>query len=231
MKEYIAETGGRYTYSDDLLNLQELSLSMTAIFEGCSNFIISGCGVDGFAISPGYVWLNGKVRRFAGCTDAVFPYYIYEKNSYDTVTYANEVNKCGRCNYLCIGGANVPDIADAVTGLVPQFIEVKPDYAPRFTDKFFGKYAVLLDTPFAKQTVRKELILAGKLSGEKDIESKTAVSVAHPSNGYVLKNIVRENGDASIGVYLNGLLVNEILVLTDGTFVFIKQGQEIARLN
>ena len=23
MKEYIAETGGRYTYSDDILNLQE----------------------------------------------------------------------------------------------------------------------------------------------------------------------------------------------------------------
>ena len=26
MKEYIAETGGRYTYSDDILNLQELAL-------------------------------------------------------------------------------------------------------------------------------------------------------------------------------------------------------------
>lgn len=32
MKEYIAETGGRYTYSDDVLNLQELALSLTALF-------------------------------------------------------------------------------------------------------------------------------------------------------------------------------------------------------
>ncbi|GAB6013566.1 hypothetical protein, partial [Viscerimonas tarda] len=131
----------------------------------------------------------------------------------------------------CIGGANVPDIADTVTGLVPQFIEIKPDYAPRFIDKFFGKYAVLLETPFARQTVKKELILAGKLSGEKDIESKTAVSVAHPSNGYLLKNMVRESGDTSVGVYLNGLLVNEIVIQTNGTFVFIRQGKEIARMD
>ena len=34
MKEYIAETGGRYTYSDDILNLQELALSMSAVFDG-----------------------------------------------------------------------------------------------------------------------------------------------------------------------------------------------------
>ena len=64
MKEYVAETGGRYTYSDDILNLQELALSMSAIFDGCSDFIISGCMVDGAVISPGYVWLGGKVRYF-----------------------------------------------------------------------------------------------------------------------------------------------------------------------
>ena len=47
MKEYIAETGGRYTYSDDILNLQELALSMSAVFDGCSDFIISGCEIEG----------------------------------------------------------------------------------------------------------------------------------------------------------------------------------------
>lgn len=46
MKEYIAETGGRYTYSDDILNLQELALSMSAVFDSCSDFIISGCEPD-----------------------------------------------------------------------------------------------------------------------------------------------------------------------------------------
>lgn len=73
MKEYVAETGGRYTYSDDILNLQELALSLNAIFDGCSDFIISGCGTDGARIAPGYVWLGGKVRRFEGATDAVYP--------------------------------------------------------------------------------------------------------------------------------------------------------------
>ena len=42
MKEYVAETGGRYTYSDDILNLQELALSMSAIFDGCSDFRLYG---------------------------------------------------------------------------------------------------------------------------------------------------------------------------------------------
>jgi polyhydroxyalkanoate synthesis regulator phasin len=231
MKEYIAETGGRYTYSDDILNLQEVALAFSAVFEGCAGFIVSGCEIAGQQISPGFVWLNGKIRRFEGCQDAVFPYYIYEKNSYDTVTYANEVNKRGRCNYLCIGGAAVPAMPDAVTGFVPQFIELKPDYSPRLIDRFFGKYALLLETPFAKQTLKKDLVLTGKFLGEKDIESKTAVSVANPANGYVLKNTVRENGDASAGVYLNGLPVNEFVIKTDGTFSFIKQGQEIARID
>ena len=70
MKEYIAETGGRYTYSDDILNLQELALSMSAVFDGCSDFIISGCEIEGPRVSPGYVWLGGKVRLFDGIADS-----------------------------------------------------------------------------------------------------------------------------------------------------------------
>lgn len=119
MKEYVAETGGRYTYSDDILNLQELALSMSAIFDGCSDFIISGCMVDGAVISPGYVWLGGKVRYFEGCADAVYPYYIYETNRHESVVYANDVNKRGRTCYLCVGGRSVPDVPDTVTGKIP----------------------------------------------------------------------------------------------------------------
>ena len=231
MKEYIAETGGRYTYSDDILNLQELSLSMTSIFSGCSNFIISGCEIFGSEITPGYVWINNKVRYFEGCKDAAFPYYIYEKNNTDTVVYANDVNKKGRYNYLCVGATLVPEQTDPVTGKVPQFIELKADYSPRFIDKFFGRYAILLETPFARQTVKKELVVAGKFTGEKDIESKTAVSVSNSQNGYSIRNIVKATGDGSIGVYLNGLPVNEIVINTNGSFSFIKQGKEIAVIN
>ncbi|GAB6119736.1 hypothetical protein [Dysgonomonas termitidis] len=231
MKEYIAETGGRYTYTDDFLNLQELTLSLTSLFEGCSNFIISGCEVSGNDISGGYVWLNKKIRRFAGAKTVGFPYFIYEANHYDTVTYANEVNKKGRVNYLCSGGAAVPGNTDGMTGRVPEFIEIKKDYAPRLTDKFFGRYAVLLETPFSKQTIKKELSIAGKLTGEKEIESKSALSVANGDNGYAIKSIVKSTGDGSVGVYLNGLPVNELIIHTDGSFSFYKQDRLLGQLS
>ena len=229
MKEYVAEKGGRYTYSDDILNLQELALSMNTIFDGCSDFIISGCTVEGSTISPGYVWLGGKVRHFEGVSDATFPYYIYESNRHESVVYANEVNKRGRTCYLCAAGKTIPTTTDPATGKIPAAIEVKPDYAPRFIDKFFGRYAVLLETPFQRQTIKKDLVLAGQFSANKDINSKTSVSVSG-ENGYSLKGVVKSDGNASLGAYLNGLLVNEIVIRTDGTFSFIKQGKELARV-
>ena len=229
MKEYVAETGGRYTYSDDILNLQALALSMSTIFDGCSDFIISGCTVEGSTISPGYVWLGGKVRYFEGVSDATFPYYIYESNRHESVVYANEVNKRGRTCYLCAAGKTIPTTTDPVTGKIPAAIEVKPDYAPRFIDKFFGRYAVLLETPFQRQTIKKDMVLAGQFTANKDINSKTSVSVSG-ENGYSLRGVVKSDGNASLGAYLNGLLVNEIVIRTDGTFSFMKQGKELARV-
>ena len=43
MKEFTSQTGGRYTYIDDIMNLQNLALAFTSIFDECDNFIISGC--------------------------------------------------------------------------------------------------------------------------------------------------------------------------------------------
>lgn len=231
MKEYIAKAGGRYTYNDDLLNLQELAMSMTAIFDGCSNFIISGCLINAGHITPGYVWINGRVRYFEGAAGVAFPYYIYEKNHYQTITYAGDVNKQGRCNFLCTGSSDIPQTNDEVTGQLPGFIEVQEDYAPRFIDKFIGRYAVLLDSPFAKQAIKKDLVLAGKLSVEKDFESKTAISVVNPANGYSLRGIVKEAGDASVGLYHNGLLVNEVVIGTDGSVTLCRQGIELCRID
>lgn len=230
MKEYVAETGGRYTYSDDVLNLQELALSLNALFDGCSNFIISGCEVNGAEITPGYVWLNGKVRYFEGCRNASLPYYIYETNRHETVTYANDINKRGRTCYLCGSGTSVPDVTDSVTGKLPSFIQFSEGYAPRLADQFFGRYAVLLDTPFSKQTIKKELVVCGPFTGQKEISSKTALSVAG-NNGYTLKQIVRTDGTGSTGAYLNGLLINEIILCTDGSIRFMKAEKEMARMN
>lgn len=231
MKEYVAQTGGRYTYADDIENLQALALSMTALFEGCEPFIISGCEIDGMRISAGYVWLGGKVRRFEGCTDAVFPYYIYELNSTESVVYANEENKQGRVCYLSAGSGSLPSAKDPVTNQTPRYIELKADYAPRLIDRFFGRYAVLTDTPFARQTVRRDLMLTGAFTADKTVTSKTSLTVVDEASGRTTQLLFKPGGDASLGAYLNGLLIGEILLTTDGQIRFMKQDRELARLS
>lgn len=200
MKEFIAEPGGRYTYADDIINLQDMVLALSSLFEECSNFIISGCRCQGAVITPGYVWLNGKVRRFEGCADASYPYYIYETNRNESVTYANEVNKRGRACYLASGGGAVPDTADPVTGAVPQFIRLTEDYAPRLADKFIGRYALMVDSPFVQQTVRKDLVLTGTLAVEKGIESRHSLLVAPAASNYVLRGYFPAAGTAQLEV-------------------------------
>lgn len=228
MKEFIAETGGRYTYTDDFLNLQELALSMTSVFADCANFIISGCEVvSDNEITSGYVWINGKVRRFEGGRGISFPYYLIENNTVESVSYANDVVKRGRNNYFCIGSQTKPGGSDGSE--VFQFIEVTKTYAPRFIDKFMGKYAVLLDTPFAKQTIKKNLVVTGNFSTDGAIESKTSVSISNTATGHVLKGIVKEDGNGTVGLYYNGLLVNELSINTDGSFTLLKQDKVIAR--
>lgn len=204
MKEFIAEAGGRYTYADDIINLQDMVLGMSALFTDCPNFIISGCVPSGSTITPGYVWIGGKVRRFEGCSDASYPYYIYEKNSNESVAYANEVNKRGRCCYLALGGVAVPETADAVTGQLPRFLEIRTDYAPRLLDKFFGRYALMTDSPFAQQTVRKDLLLTGALTVEKGIGSKHSLLVAPSGSSYVLRGYFPETGMAHIEATKSG---------------------------
>lgn len=230
MKEYIAETGGRYTYSDDILNLQELALSMTAIFGECPAFIVSGCQAEGAVIAPGYVWLGGKVRYFEGAKNATFPYYIYEKNSNESVVYANEVNKRGRCCYLCVGGTSVPQTIDPVTGLLPAFLEIAKESAPRLIGKFFGRYALLLDSPSQRQRIKKDVTFAGEVMVEKGLKSSKEVSV-QSSDGHGLKGKVKESGGVTLGAYLNELLTAEIVMDTDGSFLFLKGTTEIAKLS
>lgn len=230
MKEYIAETGGRYTYSDDILNLQELALSMTAIFGECPAFIVSGCQIEGTVIAPGYVWLGGKVRYFEGTKNAAFPYFIYEKNTHESVVYANEINKRGRSCYLCTGGSAVPLITDPVTGLSPVFLEITKESAPRLIDKFFGRYALLLDSPSQRQRVKKDVTFAGEVLVEKGIKTSKDISVQSP-DGRSLRGRIKESGAATLGVYLSELLTAEVVIDTDGSFLFMKGAMEVARLS
>ena len=134
MREYVAKTGGRYTYIEDFIGLQELSLSLASIFDGCKNFIVSGCKTSGtntnLSISAGYVYINGKIRHFEGKTiDLSTPFYIVEKNEPYDVSYAQNPTQLGYIEYGCEGVGEMP-----LDGR--QYIKITSTYIPRLKDEF-----------------------------------------------------------------------------------------------
>lgn len=182
MKEFSAQTGGRYTYADDLENLQELALAFSQIFDDCDNFIISGCEVSGSAISSGYVFLNGKIRRFSGATGITsWPQYIYEQNSTESVPYESGGAKVGRNIYGCALAKSVPVIKDVLTEKAPVSMVITATGGLRMKDAFIGKYAVLLNPSGGSQTVNnsltfsKPLTLNGELNANKEVIVKNGV--------------------------------------------------------
>lgn len=155
MKEFNAQTGGRYTYVDDIVNLQELALAFASVFDECDNFIISGCEVSGTTISSGYVYINGKIRHFSGASGIVeWPQYLYESNRTETVAYASGDSKVGRNIYGCAIASEVPGTQDNLTGETPAFIKITSEGGMRMNDAFFGKYALLLQSAIGTQTVK-----------------------------------------------------------------------------
>jgi hypothetical protein len=154
MKEFSSQTGGRYTYVEDFLNLQDLALAFSNLFSGCENFIVSGCTVKSNAISSGCVYINGKLRNFGGATGITkFPQYIYESNSTEPVTYASGGGKVGRNVYGCAISSSVPTSKDTLTGAVPTYIKITADGGLSIGDALFGRYALLLSPASAKQAV------------------------------------------------------------------------------
>lgn len=170
MNEFNAQTGGRYVYVDDVLNLQDLALAFGHIFDECDNFIISGCEVSGSAISAGYVYLNGKVRRFSGATGiTAWPQYLYEKNSTESVNYASGNAKVGRNIYSVSIGSSIPTTADALTGKVPVAITINSNGGTQMKDAFLGKYALLLTPANLSQVLNGSL----KINGDLEITGNT----------------------------------------------------------
>lgn len=176
MKEFNAQTGGRYTYVDDIVNLQELALAFASIFDDCDNFIINGCEISETSISSGYVYINGKIRHFSGASGiTAWPQYLYEINKTETVAYASGDDKVGRNVYGCAIASIVPTALDALTGEVPAFIKLTEEGGMRMNDAFFGKYALLLQSAAGTQTVSdvvnfsKNINVSGVLTAKNSI--------------------------------------------------------------
>lgn len=171
MKEFNSQTGGRYTYVDDIVNLQDLALAFGAIFDPDDNFVISGCEVSGNKLTDGYVWLGGKIRKFtetawtAGATR-----YLYEVNSEETVPYASGDTKIGRKTYGCTLGSTHPSNVQYITF-------TGAGAAPRFREAFFGKYALLLETVNSSQTVNSPVSFSRNINVANAITTNDRVKV------------------------------------------------------
>lgn len=159
MKEYVAKVGGRYTYKADWENLQSLALSVAQIFDGCNDFIISGCEITGptgnKTIAPGYIWMNGKVRYFDGKTgvDLSDSNYLIEQLDVESVKYSGGATKEGVNNYKVVWGDTTPPSGTSYI-IIPASGKL-----PDINDEFFGKYAILSNTASSKQTINKLLQL------------------------------------------------------------------------
>lgn len=228
MKEFIAQTGGRYTYADDLENLQDLALAFAQIFDDCDNFIVSGCDITSGAISAGYVYLNGKLRYFSGATGITsWPQYIYEANSTEDVNYESGGSKNGRNIYGCAIAKTVPAKQDDLTGKAPQSIAIASTGGLRMKDAFIGKYALLLNPASGSQTVDsivnfiKALNINGDLTANKSVIIKSGslkTELSYSGSALNIKytgstNNYRLSVDDGIGFRF---YANEVLIATIG---------------
>lgn len=223
MIEFDAQEGGRYTYVDDIVNLQDLALSFSALFNECDNFVVSGCEVSGTSISAGYVYINGKLRYFSGATGINnWPQYIYESNRIENVSYATGADRVGRKVYGCAIAAKTPTTLDAITGKIPSSLLVKESGTVTFKEAFIGKYALLLNS--TNQSVAGTVTLADLVTQTLKTESETIQSGNYVARKYYQgANLVYESQTVDTNYKMtaeNGVgfrfYINGVLVMTIG---------------
>ena len=226
MKEFSSQTGGRFTYVDDVINLQELALAFGAIFEDCDNFIVSGCEVSGNAISSGIVYLNGKLRVFNGASGMTsWPQYIYEVNETENIPYQSGGEKVGRNVWGCAIGSVVPTTLTPLTNKIPKSIQITANGGLRMKDAWIGKYALLLDAATPNQKVKGTLsadtLSAPQVTATSQMRVATAAGTAYVY--YEGSNMVLESS-------VNNGATKYRLVATNSTggFQLIKNSTVIA---
>jgi hypothetical protein len=214
MKEFVSQTGGRYTYVDDVLNLQDLALSFSSLFDECDNFIVSGCEITGNSIGSGYVYINNKLRYFSGASGLAWPQYIYESNRNEATAYSEGGSKTGRKIYGCAIANKVPTAHDPLTEAVPQFISIASSGGKRLKDALFGKYALILNPEYGAQEVKGNVNFLGNVNTESALTAKDRVAVQY---GNAVGQIYYENNAFIIQSQINGGDIYKIALSdTDG---------------
>lgn len=221
MKEFTSQKGGRHTYVDDIINLQDIALVLNNLFDGCDNFILSGCKVSGNKISAGFVYMNGKVRYCSGATSiSTWPMYIVESNNTEQVSYADSADKVGRNIYGCVVVSSVPTTNDILTNKPPQSIKVNQDGTglPTLKDAFFGKYSLMVDSPFDSQTVNKNVSFNGNVSAKNGVSVENGVNVVKGTAKCVVD--YEADGTLVISSLLSGKSAYKIAITSSGDFQF-----------
>lgn len=175
MIEFEDEGGGRYLFTDDILNLQDLALSITEMFDDCDNFIVSGCEVSSKAIGSGYVYIDGKIRYYEGASASTWPQYIYATDTEINVEYKSDT-KLGRTKYSASSSSSAPSDVGYIT--------VTSSGGPTIGDAFLSKYSLLLSSD-EEQTISSDVSINGNVS----------------INGSLSIEDIRIDGDH---IYLNG---------------------------
>lgn len=224
MREFVAKIGGRYTYIEDFIGLQEISLSLLSIFDGCNNFILSGCKTSGsnpsnITISEGYVYINGKIRHYEGGTiDLSKPYYIIESERTESVSYAQNATQQGCVIYECFGSDVEP--------IDKQFIKVTNTYIPRLKDEFFGRYSLSLNSAFNQQTVSQNVVFDKDVTVNGNIKGVNNISLINSDKQAEIKESFSSTGDAQYSFYKNGSELSKLLFGYDGCIKFVSGGIE-----
>ena len=200
MKEFNSQEGGRFTFADDLINLQNLASAFTQIFDDCDNFVISGCAVAGNSVGEGFVYINGKIRQYTGGTIAPGSdglRYLYETEATEQVPYASGGTKVGRTNY---GVALSNTIPSPINGRQPSYIVIPSNGKIKgIKEAFFGKYALLLSPSESTQSV----------SGKINFSELATFINGLKSNGSL--EIVRPEGTLKIASAEDGLLIEGLV--------------------
>lgn len=222
MIQYIAKVGGRYTYTDDFINLQDLALSVTSLFIGGNDFIVSGCDFSvqtsgKYNISPGYVWIDGKMRQFTGASEVAMDggYYLLSTYTLQSVKYAESATKDGRGIYSVRGQTSLPPAGE-------KYIYVTKDLAaPRIKDEFFGRYSILSNPTSVKQTIYKNLNVVGNLSVTGNIDATSSYVLLNPTDSKV-RSFTTEFSPSSLNLtqYYGQTIKNQIKFLDNGNIVF-----------
>lgn len=177
MKEIVLNAGGRRLYNEDLVEIQEHSISLQNIFASEVPFVISGLNYTNtggtiYDISSAYIWLGGKIRTYAGTTgvDLATPLYLNVNNSSSSTLYDDGVTRVSSTNFALLSSATG-------SGGNDQLRIDEPNNVRRYYENVIGDKYLKLSVGYT-QELFDGLIMNGALTSSANITTSTQLNSA-----------------------------------------------------